>query len=164
MNIKRHDHFPFYIYPQAKSWISFEDTIITFIDWLIDAHEQERNKSDVHRSFYQRCVYVSSNFLRYQNDTLGNLMFDTKIKKNEYDKLNSTIRQRNIAYYLSLTGFHTLGFMYLSYFFRFRRLNLVSTLVISSAYYYFFTKVNNIAYKLIVDKKVIDVTRKLGYE
>jgi len=65
MNIKRHDHFPFYIYPQAKSWISFEDTIITFIDWLVDAHEQERNSADLNRSFYQRAAYVYNNYLRY---------------------------------------------------------------------------------------------------
>jgi hypothetical protein len=91
MNIKRHDHMPFYIYPQAKSWISFEDTVLTFIDWLVDAHEQERNTADKNRSFYQRVTYVYSNFLRYQNDTLANLMFDTKLSKLDYDKLNTVI-------------------------------------------------------------------------
>jgi len=54
--------------------------------------------------------------------------------------------------------------MYLSYFFRYRRLNLVSTFLISSAYYYFFTKVNNIAYKVIVDAKVISQARAYGLE
>ena len=77
MDIKRHDRFPFYIYPQAKQWISFEDTVINFIDWLVDAHEQERNNADFNRSFYQRATYVYENFLRYQNDTLCNIMFDT---------------------------------------------------------------------------------------
>jgi hypothetical protein len=91
-------------------------------------------------------------------------MFDTQLDKIQYDKVNTTIGQRNLTYYLSLTGFHTVTLMYLSYFFRFRRLNLVSTLVISSAYYYFFTKVNNIAYKLIVDSAVISQTRALGLE
>ena len=52
MNIKRYEHMPFYIYPSAKSWISFEDTIITFIDWAVDAHELERNKEDKNRTFY----------------------------------------------------------------------------------------------------------------
>lgn len=39
LDIKRHDKMPFYIYPHAKKWISFEDSFITFIDWLVDAHE-----------------------------------------------------------------------------------------------------------------------------
>lgn len=43
---------PFYFYPQAKQWISFEDTILTFVDWLVDAHEDSRNTSDKDRSFY----------------------------------------------------------------------------------------------------------------
>ncbi len=76
MNIKRYEHMPFYIYPSAKSWISFEDTIITFLDWLVDAHEQERNTNDRNRSFYQRTAYVYNNFLRYNNDTIANCMFD----------------------------------------------------------------------------------------
>lgn len=65
MNIKRYEHMPFYFYPAAKSWISFEDTIITFLDWLVDAHEQERNQADLNRTFYQRSLYVYQNFLRY---------------------------------------------------------------------------------------------------
>ncbi len=39
MNIKRYDHMPFYFYPAAQKWISFEDTIIAFLDYLVDAHE-----------------------------------------------------------------------------------------------------------------------------
>jgi hypothetical protein len=65
MNIRRYDHMPFYIYPQAKSWVSFEDTIITFLDWMVDAHELERNKFDKNRNFYARTLYVYENFLRY---------------------------------------------------------------------------------------------------
>ena len=52
MGIKRYDHMPFYFYPAAKSWISYEDTFLTFIDWLVDAHEVERNRSDAKRTFY----------------------------------------------------------------------------------------------------------------
>ena len=78
-------------------------------------------------------------------------MFDTKLRRIEYDKLNSVSRSRNFIYYTSMTGFHTIGFMYMTYFFRYRRISLMSTLLLSSAYYFFFTKVNNIAYKLIVD-------------
>ena len=83
---------PFYIYPTAKAWISFEDTFITFLDWLVDAHEVERNDADKNRSFYQRAAYVMDNYLRYQNDTMCNLMFDTKLRKLEYDKLNSIVK------------------------------------------------------------------------
>jgi hypothetical protein len=76
MDIKRYDHMPFYFYPYAKKWVGFEDTVITFLDYLVDAHEQERNTADRNRSFYQRSVYVMDNYLRYQNDTMANLMFD----------------------------------------------------------------------------------------
>ena len=86
---------PFYIYPQAKSWISFEDTILTFLDWAVDAHEIERNKEDINRTFYQRSLYVYENFLRYQNDTMANLMFDTKARKVDYDRLNSVLSVGN---------------------------------------------------------------------
>ena len=65
MDIKRYDRFPFYIYPQAKQWISFEDTFINFLDYAVDAHEQERNRADKNRSFYQRSVYVMDNYLRF---------------------------------------------------------------------------------------------------
>ena len=65
MNIKRYDHMPFYFYPAAKSWISFEDTFITFCDWLVDAHEDSRNKADKNRNFYQRSVYFYENYLRW---------------------------------------------------------------------------------------------------
>ena len=50
-----------------------------------------------------------------------------------------------------MTAFHTLAFMEMTYFFRYRRISLLSTLVISGAYYLFFKATNNIAYKLIVD-------------
>jgi hypothetical protein len=59
---------------------------------------------------------------------------------------------------------HTLGFMYLAYFFRFRRVGIVPTVGISAAYYYAFTKVNNAAYKLLVDRPVIGTARSIGQE
>jgi len=46
MNIKRYDHFPFYIYPHGVKISSFEDSFLKYIDFLIDAHELERNKTD----------------------------------------------------------------------------------------------------------------------
>lgn len=90
-------------------------------------------------------------------------MFDSQLRKFEYDRLNSVISQRSAAYYLGMTSFHTLSFAYLAYFFRFRRLSLLPTTLVSVAYYFFFTESNKIAYKLIVDNKVIQTTRSLGY-
>lgn len=57
--------------------MSFEDSIIKFMDYLVDAHELERNKQDFGKVFYDRANYVRSNFHRYSNDTMANLMFDT---------------------------------------------------------------------------------------
>lgn len=155
---------PFYIYPSAKSWISYEDTIITFLDWLVDAHELERNKEDKNRTFYQRSLYVYENFLRYQNDTIANVMFDGKARKIDYDRLNSEVSVGNTKFFLATSAFHTLGFMYLSYFFRFRRVGLLPVAGISCAYYYAFTKINNAAYKWFVDRPVLSTARELGLE
>jgi hypothetical protein len=53
--------------------------------------------------------------------------------------------------------------MYLSFFFRYRRVGAAPTFAIATAYYIFFENVNNIMYKLIVDKEVIRQARLLGY-
>ena len=164
MDIKRYDHMPFYFYPYAKQWISYEDTIITFLDWMVDAHEQERNSADHTRSFYQRSIYVYNNFLRYQNDTMANLMYDSKLRRVDYDRYNSLISQKQTQFYLATSTLHTVGFMYLAYFFRFRRVGLPSTFVISAAYYYFFTKTNNITYKWFIDRNIINLARESGHE
>ena len=79
LNIRRYEKFPFYIYPQGVSLSSFEEKIIRFCDFLIDAHELERNKTDFGMSFYFRANYVSKNFLRYSNDTMANCMFEDKL-------------------------------------------------------------------------------------
>ena len=62
-----------------------------------------------------------------------------------------------------MSAFHSIGFMYMAYFFRFRRVTLTPALLISSAYYYFFTKTNNMAYKLIVDRQVLKLARQSGH-
>ena len=77
MDMRRGDKAPFYFAPGAKRWIQVEDKIIEFADHLVDAHEEERNRADFKRSFYERTVYAYDNFFRYSNPTLGNLMFDT---------------------------------------------------------------------------------------
>mmetsp|Transcript_35044 Transcript_35044/g.26152 ORF Transcript_35044/g.26152 Transcript_35044/m.26152 type:complete len:174 (+) Transcript_35044:120-641(+) len=155
---------PFYIYPQAKSWVSFEDTVITFLDWMVDAHELERNKQDNKKTFYMRSVYVSENFFRYQNDTIANMMFDTKARKSDYDRINAANWRGNFKFYLSMTGLHALSLMYLTYFFRYRKVTFVPSLLIGTAYYFYFTKTNQIGYKFFVDKAVISEARRLGYE
>ena len=77
MDIKRYDRMPFYIAPAAGKVVNYEDKLINYLDWTVDAHEEARNKEDANRNFYQRTLYVFNNFLRYQNDTVCNLMFDT---------------------------------------------------------------------------------------
>lgn len=52
--------------------------------------------------------------------------------------------------------------MYMSYFFRYRRVGIIPTLGIASAYYILFENVNNILYKVLVDRKVISEARRLG--
>jgi hypothetical protein len=54
--------------------------------------------------------------------------------------------------------------MSMSYFFRFRRLGLVPTILSASAYYIVFENVNNILYKVLVDRKVIREARRFDLE
>ena len=90
-------------------------------------------------------------------------MFDVKAPRPVYDKVNSTVDQRNRGFFATASAVHTAAFMYLSFFFRYRRVSAVPTLAIASAYYIFFENANNIMYKLIVDQAVISETRKLGF-
>lgn len=94
---------------------------------------------------------------------MANLMFDDKVRQVDYDRYNSVLARKNLQYYLTMSAVHTTSFMYLAYFFRYRRVNAVSTVLISSAYYYYFTKTNDIAYKTIVDKNVLSLARELGH-
>ena len=59
---------------------SFEDSCLKFLDYLVDAHELERNKNDINKNFYQRTNYVLHNFHRYSNESIANLTFDTKAR------------------------------------------------------------------------------------
>lgn len=163
MNIKRYDRMPFYIAPAAGKVVNYEDEIINLADWMVDAHEEARNRDDRNRTFYQRAVYVYNNFMRYQNDTVSNLMFDVQAPRPVYDKINATIDRKNREFYAATAVFHSAAFMYLSFFFRYRRVGALPTLAIASAYYLFFENVNNIMYKLIVDRAVIKETRRLGF-
>ena len=108
-------------------------------------------------------MYTYDNFLRYSNDTVCNLMYDVQAPRPVYDKVNATVDQANRLYYLTTASFHTAAFMYLSFFFRYRRVSALPTLGIATAYYLFFENANNILYKLIVDRAVLRETRRLGY-
>jgi len=164
LNIKRYDSFPFYVQPGVKSVMGFEDTVLTFIDHLVDAHEVERNKADLNKNPYQRNEYVVRNWHRYSNDTMANLMFDTKCRKSEYDRLNSVMSLRTPAFYAAATLSHFLVFAYSTYFFRYRRLNKLQVAAVGTAYYYAFGPINNILYKAIVDQKVISTARNMGLD
>jgi hypothetical protein len=164
LNIKRYDSFPFYVQPGVKSVMGFEDTVLTFIDHLVDAHEVERNKADLNKNPYQRNEYVVRNWWRYSNDTMSNLMFDTKCRKSEYDRLNSVLSLRTPAFYAAATLSHFLVFAYSTYFFRYRRLNKLQVAAVGTAYYYAFGPINNILYKTIVDQKVISTARSMGLD
>lgn len=164
MDIKRYDHFPFYIYPQGKALSSFEDSVLKFIDHLVDGHELERNKSDFNRSFYYRANYVARNFHRYQNDTMANLMFDTKLRSSDYDRMNSVIGMQNGKFYVGTSLLHMTILAYSTYFFRYRTLSKLQVLAVGTAYYYAFNSINSIAYKTIVDRKVIQEARALGQD
>ena len=90
---------------------------------MVDAHELERNKADINSTQYERTNYVARNFLRYSNDTMANLMFDAKLRKSDYDRLNSIVSQQSAIYYAGTSVLHLTILAYASYFFRFRRLN-----------------------------------------
>jgi hypothetical protein len=61
-----------------------------------------------------------------------------------------------------MSVFHSFNFMYMSYFFRLRRITMAPALLISGVYACFFNLTNNIGYKLIVDRKVIKHANRMG--
>ena len=65
MNIRRYDRMPFYFAPVGTQVVDYEDKILHYMDFLVDAHEEARNPGDKNRNFYQRTNYVIRNFLRY---------------------------------------------------------------------------------------------------
>ena len=135
LTMERGGHFPFYITPSADGWGHQMDKLLVFMDHLVDAHEDERNKQDAFMDFYKRSIYVATNFHRYSNPTLGNLMFDTKAKGFEYDRVNSVLEQGITKHYLTMVGVHAFSFMYMTFFFRYRRIAAAPALAISLLYY-----------------------------
>ena len=164
MSIKRYDRMPYYIAPVGTHVVDYEDRLLNMVDWMVDAHEEARNTDDKNRNFYQRSVYVLQNFMRYQNDTVCNIMFDTKASKPAYDTLNATITHQNRLFYLSTLFLHVTTTVGMSFYLRYRRIGAIPTVLIAAAYYSYFENANNILYKLIVDRKVIQAARAFGLE
>lgn len=52
MNIKRYDRMPFYFAPIGTGVVNYEDEILNFLDYVVDAHEEARNPMDKNRNFY----------------------------------------------------------------------------------------------------------------
>jgi len=86
---------------------------------------------------------------------MANLMFDTKLRKSEYDRMNHVVAQSTLNYYLAATFSHLIVLSYSAYFFRFRRLNKVQVLAVGSLYWYGFNSINSTLYSLLVDRKVV---------
>lgn len=142
--------------------VSFEDGVLRFIDFLVDAHELERNKQDFNKNFYDRANYTARNFHRYSNDTVANLMFDTQLRKIDYDRINSVVGRQTAMFYGAATGIHLLALSWSTYALRYRTLNKPQVLAVGTVFYLGFQSINSILYKTMVDKPVIDEARNLG--
>ena len=95
---------------------------------------------------------------------MSNLMFETRMRKSEYDRMNSLIATQNNFFYGATTATHFTVLAYMTWFFRYRNLNKIQTLFVGTAYFFAFGNINNILYKVMVDRKVIAEARKLGYD
>lgn len=162
LNIRRYEHMPFYFYPYGQSVVGFEDGVLKFIDFLVDAHELERNTQDANKSFYSRANYVARNFHRYSNDTMANLMFDTQLRKLDYDRLNSVIDRQTALFYGASTLTHLTALSWATYALRYRTLNKPQVLAVGTAAYFGFQSINSILYKVMVDQHVINEARDIG--
>ena len=132
------------------------------MDYLVDAHELERRKTVYPHSFYMRSEYVARNFPYYSNETMANCYFDDKLRQSEYDRLDSIMTLSQLKYYGAAISVHFLTFAYMTYFFRYRKLNRLQVLGVGSLYYYAFGLINNSLYKLTVDKNIINGARAMG--
>jgi uncharacterized integral membrane protein len=93
---------------------------------------------------------------------MANLMFDTQLRKVDYDRMNSVIDRRTALFYGATTMTHLTVLSYATYLLRYRTLNRVQTLALGTAFFFGFQAVNSIEYKLLVDKHVIDEARSIG--
>jgi len=89
--IMRYDRMPFYFAPVGSKVVNYEDEMIKYLDFMVEAHEETRNKDDLNRNMYSRSVYVYNNYMRYQNETMANIMFDTQANKHQYARLNTAV-------------------------------------------------------------------------
>ena len=122
----------------------------------------ERNKHVYNLNFYDRFIYVSENFHRYSNDTMANLMYDTRLKRNQYAKLNAMIELKTFQFYAFNTVLHCLSFMGTAFFFRMRKVSFPAVVLISIGYYQYFNLTTSISYKMIVDRNVNSLAKEMG--
>ncbi len=141
-----------------------QDKLLNLIDWGVDAHEETRNRSEHYVNFYQRSLYLWNNWLRYQNATVANILFDTQAPEPVYQKLESVVALSNLKFYLAASAVNIVGLMYLSFFFRCRRIGFAPTVAIGSAFYWAFENTNNILYKVLVDRQVLAAARAAGQD
>ena len=135
--------------------------MLKFIDYAVDAHELERRKIIYHHNFYNRANYVARNFLWYSNDTMANCYYDAKLRDSEYQRLDSVMELGLVKYYGTATMFHFSMFAYMAFFFRYRRLTKLQVAGVGTAYWFAFNQVNEIMYKLCVDKNIINAARAM---
>ena len=91
-------------------------------------------------------------------------MFDAQLNKSEYAKLNSAVSRGNMKFYLAAAAMHTIGFMGLSFYFRYRRITAIPTVIIGTGYYEFFKLSNNMLYKVLVDRPVLASAREMSLD
>ena len=76
--------------------------------------------------------------------------------------MNSVAGLGNKLYFATATTFHALAFMYMSYFFRFRRVGAAPIVALAVGYNFVFDSVNQILYGLLVDRAIVAEARNLG--
>ena len=91
-------------------------------------------------------------------------MFDTRIRKSDYDRLNNVIGNATFQFYTLASISNLLVFAYSSYFFRYRKLTKIQVLAFGTGLYYSFGLINDSLYKVLVDRKVINEAKKMGYD
>lgn len=94
---------------------------------------------------------------------MANLMFDTQLRRSDYDTMNAVIDRQTKVFYASATLTHMVALSYLTYMFRYRSLSKPQVLLVGTAYYLGFNPVNNTLYKWQVDSRVIRTAKALGH-
>jgi len=89
-------------------------------------------------------------------------MFDTQLRKCEYDRLNSVVDRQTALFYGTTSLVHVMGLSWTTYMLRYRTLSKPQVLAVGTAMYFAFNEINSIGYKLMVDRPVIAEARSVG--